>query len=508
MSDDLQIPTPVVVGSVLENTADATVRRVEALHPGCGLVEVRADGLTASDLPEILGRIDRPVLVTARRREDGGGFDGSEAERHALLEAALAAGARLVDVEWGSQLAILARADLADRVVLSHHGGDCRADVLIELYREMASSFRGRIKIVPAATKVDQVEAVRSVLRQAQDGPLRGPDGLACFAMGRAGVASRVLAPSWGAWATYGSASPGLETAEGQLTVADLLDLYDVLGIDAETRCYGLIGTGVSGSPSPAMHHAAYREGGVNACYLPIEIDGIEEIVPLVGAGAGPRLDALAVTLPFKEDAASRSAPGDGVASVSGSVNTVVVDETGRWSGFNTDGPAAVALLGRHLDLSGARVAIVGAGGTACGIGAALRDVGAAVTLFNRSAERARVAADRLGVDVAALDALSSSTWEILVQATPLGGEGEEVLPGERLDGRAVLDVVYGSRPTPLIREARRRGLATVDGFELLVAQAVLQYRRMTGATASHETMARAGRRWLRARRGAGSGPA
>jgi len=500
MSGDRQIATPTVVGSVLESTAEATVRRVEALHPGCGLVEVRADRLTASEIAEILARIDRPVLVTARRREEGGGFDGSETERRALLEAALAAGARLVDVEWGSPLADLADEVRVDRVVLSHHGGDCRADVLIELYREMASSFRGRIKIVPTATAVGQIEAVRTALRQARGGPPRGPDGLACFAMGRAGVASRVLAPSWGAWATYGAASPGLETAEGQLTVADLLDLYDVLRIDAATRCHGLLGTRVSTSPSPAMHHAAYREGGVNACYLPIEIDGLDEIDTLVGPGGALRLDALAVTLPFKEAAARRSVPGDVVASASGSVNTVVIDEAGRWTGFNTDGPAAVALLGQHLDLCGARVAIIGAGGTACGIGAALKEAGAEVTLFNRTPERGRAAAERLGVRGAALDALPSSRWDALVQATPLGREGEEVLPGRCLAGRAVLDVVYGSRPTPLVREARRRGLEAVDGFELLAAQAVLQYRRMTGADASRKTMARAGRRWLQAR--------
>lgn len=503
MSDDRKIPSPMVVGSVLETTVEETVRRIEALHPGCGIVELRADHLTAVEIAEILAASDRPLLITVRRQEDGGGFDGSETERRALLEAALAAGARLVDVEWGSAVADLADDGHADRVVLSHHGGECRADVLIDLYREMASSFRGRIKIVPQAENVGQLEAVRTTLRQAQGETLGASGRLACFALGRAGTASRILAPSWGSWATYGAAAPGRETALGQLTAEDLLDSYGVLQIDASTRCHGLIGTRVSTSPSPAMHHAAYREGGVNACYLPIEIDAVDEIEPLVGTRGALRLEALAVTLPFKEDAARRSVPGDAVASASGSVNTVVLDEAGRWTGFNTDGPAAVALLGQHVDLPGARVAIVGAGGTARGIGAALKEARAEITLFNRSADRGRTAAERLGVEVAALDALPSSNWEALVQATPLGREGEEVLPGSRLGGRAVLEVVYGERPTPLIQEARRRGLATVDGFDLLVAQAVLQYRRMTGAEASHDTMARAGRRWLQARDGA-----
>jgi 3-dehydroquinate dehydratase/shikimate dehydrogenase len=485
----------VVVGSVLEEDADSTVRRVERLHPRCAVVEVRADRLTATEVEEVLGRTARPVMVTARRTEDGGRFDGSEEERRGLLETALDAGARLVDVEWGSAAAELADRTRADRIVLSHHRAACRIDALTDLYRAMASSFGGRIKIVPSAKTVGELEAVRALLHRTRE------DGrLACFALGRAGVASRVLAPSWGSWATYGGASPERPTAEGQLSADDLIDLYDVLRIDASTRRYALVGTGVASSPSPAMHHAAYREGAVDACYLALEIDDLAEIEGQLRAGGGLELEALAVTLPFKEDASRRSTPGDEVASASGAVNTVVVEDGGRWRGFNTDGPAAGALLAEHVAIVGARVAIVGAGGTARGIGAALKAAGADVTLFSRGVERARASAERLGVRAAPLDELPAATWDLLVQATPLGRHGEQILPGQLLGGRAVLDAVYGPRPTPLVREARRRGLVTVDGFDLLVAQAVRQYRRMTGAEASARTMARAGRRWLTAR--------
>ena len=73
--------------------------------------------------------------------------------------------------------------------------------------------------------------------------------------------------------------------------------------------------------------------------------------------------------------------------------------------------------------------------------------------------------------------------------------------PSAWLRGSMVLDAVYGPDPTPLVEEARRRGLAAVDGFELLVQQAVLQFEHMTGSRPSVETMAEAGRRWLESRR-------
>ena len=75
MSDLAKIPGPLVIGSVLEDGADATVRRAGSLPRGCGLVEVRADRLTKAEIDEILHRLDRPVLVTVRRREDGGRFE-------------------------------------------------------------------------------------------------------------------------------------------------------------------------------------------------------------------------------------------------------------------------------------------------------------------------------------------------------------------------------------------------------------------------------------------------
>ena len=75
--------------------------------------------------------------------------------------------------------------------------------------------------------------------------------------------------------------------------------------------------------------------------------------------------------------------------------------------------------------------------------------------------------------------------------------EVEPVLPRSDL----VIDAAYGPSPTPLTVDARRQGLAVIDGFDLLVEQAMLQYGHMTGASPSRDTMLRAGYRWIRRRR-------
>jgi 3-dehydroquinate dehydratase/shikimate dehydrogenase len=358
----------------------------------------------------------------------------------------------------------------------------------------MAGRRAARLKIVPLARSLGDVVAVRDLLTMAR----RDGRHLACFASGRAGAVSRLLAVSWGSWGTYGASVAGAETAEGQFAVRDMLEVYDVAGIGAGTHRFALVGRAVAGSPSPAMHAAGYREAGLDARYVPLETDDLEEAVPLLGRDGPLGVEAIAVTMPFKESACVRCRRLDDTARSSGAVNTVVLERDG-WSGFNTDGPAILSSVRVHVRVDGAEVAIVGAGGTARAAAAVLSAAGARVTLFNRTAERAGRAARSLGVASRGLSELGDASWNVLVQATPLGRTGERVVGADALRGTLVLDAVYGA-PTPLVRDARARGLDVIDGFELLVAQAVLQFHRMTGVRPREKTLGRAGRAWLESR--------
>jgi 3-dehydroquinate dehydratase/shikimate dehydrogenase len=480
----------LVICSILETTPAETRRRLEQAPAGCGLVEIRGDHLRASEIEPLVRGAGRPVLVTVRTTSDGGAYDGSEEERAAALRAALDAGARYVDVEAEGAQAAMAQGRDASRVILSHHGSACELRSLVDRYRRMASSAAAVVKIVPSCDSAGEAMAIRDVLREAK----RGPRPLACFAMGRGGAITRYLAPSWGSWATYGSAAPGRATAPGQATAADLVELHDVLGIRPSTRLFALIGTDVSRSPSPAMHRAGHLAAGIDARYLPLELDDLEEGLPLFDAA---EFDALAVTMPFKEAAAARCARLDAVAAGAGAVNTVLLDRNG-WSGYNTDGPALLELARHHVDPRGAVAAIVGAGGTARTAASVLRDAGARVTLYNRGLARARRVAAALGVQASPIERLPTAGWDLLVQATPLGKAGERLLAPDEVHGEWVLDAVYGTGETPLIADARARGIPAADGLEFLVAQAVLQFERMTGSRPEASVLDEAAREWLR----------
>jgi len=484
---------PTVVTSVLETDAAPAARAIRAAPAACGLVELRADLLRAEAVSEVVRGAGRPLIVTVRRPEDGGHFGGPETERRRMLLDALEAGAAFVDVELDGPAADLAEGAQSARVILSDHGAPCRPRALEERYSRMARSRAARLKLVPRARSLDELFAVRDLLgRAARDGRT-----LACFAMGRAGLLSRLLAPSWGSWASYGSIAPGKATAEGQPTAGELSELHDVTGIGEKTRLYALVGGSVGSSPSPAMHTAAYRELGLDARYFALDLETFDEVLPWLDAPGG--LHGLGVTMPFKEQAARRCTAGDEIVRLARAVNTVVVGSEAP-VGFNTDGPAALALVRRGIELDGRSVAVVGAGGTARAVAVALARTGAAVTLFNRTDERAREAARALGIAAGRFDELGSARWDVLVQTTPLGAGGETLDVG--WSGGTVLDAVYGPAPTPLIAEARRRGLRAIDGFELLVEQAVGQFELLTGRRASRAGLAAAGRRWLDAHTG------
>src|SRR5438067_2382140 len=90
--------------------------------------------------------------------------------------------------------------------------------------------------------------------------------------MGSAGIMTRVLGPSRGSFLTYGSIDDESGTAPGQITARDLRELYRIDQIDLQTQIFGIIGKPVGHSLSPRIHNTAFAAAGINAVYLPMEV--------------------------------------------------------------------------------------------------------------------------------------------------------------------------------------------------------------------------------------------
>ena len=148
--------------------------------------------------------------------------------------------------------------------------------------------------------------------------------------------------------------------------------------------------------------------------------------------------------------------------------------------------PEGVVLPVRELgvEFDGVPAAVVGAGGAGRSAVVGLREAGAEVLLVNRSEERGRKAADDLDVPFEPLAGFDPSPYRIVVHATSLGREAEDPLPFEPLrlaEDAVVVDLVYTDTETPLLAAVREAGRRAVDGREVLLFQALEQFRMMTG---------------------------
>jgi shikimate dehydrogenase len=255
-----------------------------------------------------------------------------------------------------------------------------------------------------------------------------------------------------------------------------------------------LLGHPVAHSLSPALQNAALRHVGLPIVYEALDVppSTLDDVVRrLVSVRAGGN-----VTIPHKEAMASRCRRLDTVAERVRAVNTFRVAEDGVLEGTNTDvgGFDALAREARALRAN-ARVAVLGAGGSAAAVLTALeRWSGASVSLFNRTQTRAATLASRfaLVVEVAttAADAVKEAT--VVVNATPLGLRKDDQFP-VALDSvpvdAVVLDLAYRPGETAWVRAARERGHTAADGFCMLLEQGALAFEWWFGIAAPRDVM-------------------
>ncbi|HVS01321.1 MAG TPA: type I 3-dehydroquinate dehydratase [Thermoanaerobaculia bacterium] len=445
-------------------------------------LEVRADLAPELDPVRLWDGFPGKLLYTLRSRAEGGGFDGSEAQRAERLGAA-ARVYDLVDLEGERDLepALLAEVP-AEKRLISWHGPAAESADLVERFETMAATPARLYKLVPEARQSGDEVAPLDLLRQLQR------EDVVAFAGGTIGFWSRLVAPRLGAPWVYGAA--GAEpAAPGQPSIEQLRRDFGLPELPPVEALFGVVGHPVLHSLSPRLHNAMYRRLGLPFLYLPFDTERFGDfwLEVVEGGGleeAGLPIRGLSITAPFKGAALAVTGAGSPLAEGLGAVNTLVQRGV-VWEGENTDCEGVMLSLARHgREVTGQDAAVVGAGRAGRAAAFALTLGGAQVTLTNRNPSRGWVVAEELQLPFVPLTAFDPGGYSIVVHATSLGREETDLLPFavERLHPAAVLvDLVYGSRPTRLGRAAGARGVEVIDGREVLLHQALAQFRLMTG---------------------------
>jgi shikimate dehydrogenase len=240
----------------------------------------------------------------------------------------------------------------------------------------------------------------------------------------------------------------------------------------------GVIGWPVAQSLSPRLHGYWLEEHGINGAYVALPVRPEDFSTALRGLRlSGFR--GVSVTVPHKEAAFAIAHSVDAHAAQAGAANQLVFDEDGRVRGLNTDAPGLAASLGEAgIDVMGKPVVLLGAGGAARAALVALRSLGAGeIRILNRSE-------GRLGAKALSHWPEAACDATLVVNATSAGMKGTPSLPLDLASlpaNAAVCDIVYNPLETELLRQARARGLKTVDGLGMLMHQAVPAFEAFFG---------------------------
>jgi len=265
--------------------------------------------------------------------------------------------------------------------------------------------------------------------------------------------------------------------------------------ITGKTAVYGIIGHPVKHSLSPLMQTEAFKEVGIDAVYVPFEVEpeNLEEAVRGLRALS---VKGFNVTVPHKERVAQLLDFLTEDAEVLGAVNTVK-NENGELTGYNTDAEGFLrSLVEEGVELSGKRALMFGAGGAARAVGYALLKGGVKfLSIVNRSFSRAKAVAELLGkrgnvlvypLKESAVEVLLKDA-DIIVNTTSVGMREDDppLFDYSKIPkGITVVDIIYNPPETPLLKAAREKGCKTVNGLGMLVHQGAVAFEIWTGRRA------------------------
>lgn len=486
--------------SVCAETADEFIEKIKRAESIGDLVELRFDCLKPEEfsLPvPITNGYNENYIFTFRPKEQGGKRELTLEEREEFWNSG-------VDFCGGDFEEDVVKNHLNWQyrpIICSHHDFDGVPDNLVEIYDRIKFSEANVniIKIAVQANEVTDSLAVWKLLKKAKSENQQ----LIPIAMGEAGKWTRILGLAFGSPITYASLESGNETAPGQISANDLIEVYRVKELNEQTDIYGIIGNPVSQSMSPYMHNAAFKHHNLNAVYIPFEVANLDEFIKRMVRQETREIDwnlkGFSITIPHKETIMKHLDFIDEDAKAIGAVNTVKIVDN-RLCGYNTDANGFIEpLRNSYGDLKDANVGIIGNGGAARACIYALKKEGANVTILARNIEKAKPFSEEFGVQSSDFRVRETNfdDYDILVNTTPLGmkGELENQTPAtaESLKNlHMVYDLVYNPFETLFMREAKSVDVPTIGGLAMLVAQGMKQFEIWTELDAPMQIMSRA----------------
>jgi len=435
---------------------------------------------------------DVPVILSIRRKKDGGWFEGGESSRIALLSRGLAFAETdkrhnyaYVDLEEDLEVPGLEEAvrTFGTRIIRSAYNLDKMGDIT-EKIKDLRRIGDEIAKVVVMPQNLGDVLAIYRAGRENL--------GVEKIILGRGsfGVNTRILAEHLGSFLSYTSAIEEPDIIPGglgQISPREMVEWYRFRELNAATDIYGIVGFPLTTSYSHKIFNTVFHHEKINAVYVTFPALRLDNFLELADE---LNMKGASVTIPYREEIIPfLNGVSDSVRIV-GACNTIKADDAEgnrRFIGDNTDtlgfSESLLHFMSRK-NLRGLKVTVIGAGGAAKAVVSEIHRLKGKCLILNRNAVRARELALNYGCKWGGLDSHALDTMErysdIIIQTTPAGSSPntkDDPFELYNFNGHeTVMDLIYNPPLTAFLKRAQAAGCSIFNGFDMLIRQAKYQY--------------------------------
>ena len=456
--------------------------------PQCDLIEFRLDRLGKEpDLKEMMEGINKPLLVSCRRKADGGAWDGTEEERLVQLRTAIIAGPAYVELEL----------DVAGQVprfgstkrVVSYTSLTKPLANLEPIIEKAIAAKADVVKFVGPTPTLDAAWPLLATISKKRDVPVVG------MGLGQPGVMFSLLGLKYGAPWIYAALEKGLEAHEGQATVTELSESYRWKEIGPHTRFIAVAGFGPAETAAVRLLNAGFAHHQLNIRCLPLEIGLSEKIPQMLDTLhinvllANPQLSERALNLATEvEDAARKAQYAD-----------LLVKQQDGWHAYNTAWKSVLRVIEAQLGatspesrpLDRRNVFVIGAGGMARSVAFGVQKRKGLLSVTAADDVEARQFAQLTDARFVPIANLYDTLCDVVIIAEaqaqdgllrgPGGGPGVKLNPAFLRPPMSVTDLTSLPGEGDLLREARERGCKIIEPAQIFGEHLAAVFKTISG---------------------------
>jgi 3-dehydroquinate dehydratase/shikimate dehydrogenase len=444
------------------------------------IVEVALDHLVKEpDVKDLIEGWDKPIIISCRRKEDGGQWDGSEADRLMLLRQAIVAGPDYIELD----LEIASRVPRFGKTqrVICFTSMDRPLKDIDSIFDEAAQAQADVVKFCWPTPTLDDAWPLLAAVSQKRRLPIVG------LGLGRADLTFSLLGRKYGSPWIYAALERGMEAFSGQATVFELDETYHCREVEKTTSFVAIAGFGPSQEMTTKVFNAAFKLIGANVRCLPIEIGNINLLkkmldvlkvkAVLASGGIGGQL------LPLADQV-------DDQDRKSGYIDLLMKRDEG-WAGFNTLWRSGIKALESSLGGGGGQrplekhnVLVIGNGGVANSMAQAVMTRKGLVSVCGPSDKLSQQAAGENGCRFVPFQNLYDTLADVVVIADrnlKCGTTSGCINPSLLRPNQSVLDVTDPPQEHGLFQEARERGCKVIEPTKVYMDQLQMQFKAIAG---------------------------